>query len=426
VEQSKRLFAPRIGIAWRPKEDFVVRAGYGITVDPYSLARPMRTNYPLLVVLNINGANAFQPAGNLRDGIPLIPTPNLSNGVVDIASQVAANSLESKYQRGYIQSWNFTLQKKLGWGFVGQAGYVATRQINQAGFKELNYAPVNGGNNGRILAAKFGRTAETRLVTPIGNSHYDGLQTSLERRFAAGMQLGVSYTWSKSIGICCTSNSDGLAAIQIPEYYNLNRSISGINSPYNLTINGVWALPMGKGGRWAKSGPVSWLVGGWQTNGILSVVAGSPFYVTSSATSLNAPGSAQRADQIKADVEILGRAGRGESYFDPLAYRPVTDARFGTAGFNSLRGPGIFNLDLGLFRQFRITERWQAQFRAEAFNATNTPHFGNPGTNVSNLQLNTDGSVRNLGGYTEITSLQNTGRDGIDERVFRFGLRLNW
>jgi hypothetical protein len=240
------------------------------------------------------------------------------------------------------------------------------------------------------------------------------------------MQLGVSYTWSKSIGICCTNNSDGLAAIQIPEYYNLNRSVSGIHTPHNLTMNGVWALPFGKGRRFAQSGPVSWVASGWQINGIFSAVSGSPFYVTSSSTSLNAPGSAQRADQVKSEVKILGGAGRGESFFDPLAYRPITDARFGTAGFNSLRGPGIVNLDLGVFRQFRITERWQVQFRAEAFNSTNTPHFANPGTNVSNLQLNPDGSVRALGGYTEITGLQNTGRDGIDERVFRFGLRLSW
>jgi len=228
------------------------------------------------------------------------------------------------------------------------------------------------------------------------------------------------------MGICCASNSDGLAAIQIPEYYHLNRSRSSIDSPHNLTVNGLWELPFGKGRRWAASGPVSWLSSGWQINGILSAVSGSPFHVTSAATSLNAPGSAQRADQVKDSVAILGGAGRGQSYFDPFAYRAVTDARFGTAGFNSLRGPGIFNLDLGLFRQFRITERWAVQFRAEAFNSTNTPHFGNPGTNVSNLQTNPDGSVRSLGGYTEITGLANTGRDGIDERVFRFGLRLSW
>lgn len=426
VSQSKRLFAPRVGVAWRAKDDFVVRAGYGITIDPYSLARPMRTNYPLLVVLNIQGATSVLPAGTLGAGIPEIPVPDLGNGVIDIAPQVAANSLERDYQRGYIQSWNLTLQKKLLWGFVGQAGYVATRQVNRVGFRELNYAPINGGNVGRVLASRFGRTAATRLVAPVGNSHYDSLQTSLERRFSTGMQIGIAYTWSKSIGICCSENSDGLAAIQIPEYYHLNRSLTSSDTPHNLTINGVWELPFGRGKKWVTSGPAAWFIGGWQINGIMSAVSGSPFNVTASATSLNAPGSTQRADQVKEKVEILGGAGRGQSYFDPLAYRPVTQARFGTAGFNAIRGPGIFNLDLGVFREFRLTERWRMQFRGEAFNATNTPHFANPGANVSNLQLNPDGSIRNLGGFTEITGLANTGRDGIDERVFRLGLRMTW
>ncbi len=427
VAQSKTNFGPRAGIAYRIKDDFVIRAGYGITVDPYSLARPMRTNYPMLVVLNLNGVNSFQPAGRLRDGIPLLQAPDLGNGIIDIGSAVAANALDDKYNRGYIQSWNFTIQKKLIWGFVGQAGYVATRSINQVGFAELNAAPINGGNTGRFLAQKFGRTAETRLVTPIGNSMYDGLQTSLERRFAQGLQVGVSYTWSKALGICCSENSDGLAAIQLKEYYHLNRSVTNSNSPHNLTMNGVWELPFGKGRKWAsQGGPLSWLVTGWQMNGILSLVSGQPFYVTSSSTSLNAPGNTQRADQVKADVQVIGGAGTGLSFFDPLAFKPVTDARFGTSGFNNLIGPGIVNLDAGLFRSFRINERFSMQLRAEAFNATNTPHFGTPGTNVSNLQLNADGTIRALGGFTEITSLQNTGRDGIDERVFRFGLRLSF
>lgn len=427
VGQSKKLLAPRVGIAWRAKEDFIIRMGYGITVDPYSLARPMRTNYPMMVVLNINGPNTFQPAGTLRAGIPAIPAPNLGNGIIDIGGQVAANSLEKNFQRGYVQSWNFTMQKKLLWGFIGQAGYVATRQINQVGFKELNAAPINGGNNGRWLAQKFGRTAETRLVTPIGNSRYDSLQASLDRRYAGGLQTSVSYTWSKSMGICCSENSDGLAAIQLPEYYKLNRSVTNIDTPHNLQVNTMWELPFGKGRRWAsQSGLLSKLVGGWQANAIYSAVSGSPFSVAASGTSLNAPGSTQRADQVKSSVAILGGAGRGQSYFDPLAFKAVTDARFGTAGFNSLRGPGIANLDLGLFRQFSIKEKVNIQFRVEAFNSTNTPHFGNPGANVSNLQLNPDGSVRNLGGFTEITSLQNTGRDGIDERVFRLGMRISF
>ncbi len=116
-----------------------------------------------------------------------------------------------------------------------------------------------------------------------------------------------------------------------------------------------------------------------------------------------------------------------------MAFRPDTGALFGTAGFNSLRGPGLVNLDLGLFREFRMTERVRMQFRAEAFNFTNTPHFNPPGnegntsrTNDSNMQLNPDGTVRNLGGFMEITGTANTGRDGIDQRVFRFGLRLSF
>jgi hypothetical protein len=426
VAQSKRLFAPRVGVAWRAKEDFIVRMGYGITVDPYSIARPMRTNYPLLVVLNVVGPNTFQAAGRLRDGIPLIQSPDLGNGIVDIGSQVAANSLEQSYQRGYVQSWNFTLQKSIPWRFVAQAGYVATRQVNQVGFRELNVAPINGGTAGRVLNQRFGRTAETRLVTPIGNSHYDSLQASLERRFAQGLQVGFSYTWSKIIGICCSENSDGLPAIQLLEYYNLNRSVANIHVPHNFQMQGVWELPFGQGRKWANSNRVAnALASGWQVNAIFSASSGFPFWV-SSASTLNALGTTQRADQVKDKVEILGGAGRGQSYFDPLAYRPVTALRFGTAGFNSLLGPGIVNLDLGLFRQFRITERWSVQFRAEAFNSTNTPHFANPGSNVSNLQLNPDGTVRALGGYTEITGLANTGRDGIDERVFRFGLRIGF
>ena len=104
----------------------------------------------------------------------------------------------------------------------------------------------------------------------------------------------------------------------------------------------------------------------------------------------------------------------------------MTDARFGTAGYRSIQGPGVVNIDLGLTREFAFSDRWRMQFRAEAFNATNTPKFDNPGLNVSNLQLNPDGSIRSLGGYTEITATRNIGRDGINEKVFRFGLRLSF
>jgi hypothetical protein len=156
------------------------------------------------------------------------------------------------------------------------------------------------------------------------------------------------------------------------------------------------------------------------------MLSGLPFSVSASGSSLNMPGTnTQRADQVKANAQTLGGIGGGSSYFDPLAFAPVTTARFGNAGYNSMRGPGAVNLDLGIFREFPITERIRLQFRGEAFNTTNTPHFGLPGTNVSNMVLNSDGSIRNLAGYSAITGTQNLGRD-FDERHLRFGLRLSF
>jgi hypothetical protein len=115
----------------------------------------------------------------------------------------------------------------------------------------------------------------------------------------------------------------------------------------------------------------------------------------------------------------------GQAYFNPLAYAPVTGATFGTSGFDQLRGPGNSNLDMGLFRKFRITERFNFQIRAEAMNISNTPHFNNPGANVSNLQLNSDGSVKNLNGFSQITSTNPLGRL-IDPRYIRLGARLEF
>ena len=98
----------------------------------------------------------------------------------------------------------------------------------------------------------------------------------------------------------------------------------------------------------------------------------------------------------------------------------------GTAGCDILRGPGSSNIDLALFKNFALGERFRLEARVQAYNLTNTPHFANPGANRSNLSLNPDGTVRDLGGYTEITSTINLARDGIDERQFRFGLRLSF
>lgn len=422
VKVSKTLFAPRLGMTYRMTEGMVLRAGFGVTNDPYSLARPLRTNHPAVLNLLLNAPNSLSFVSRLSDGIPDIADPDLSSGVVPVPSPITVFTLPDTFTRGQIRSWNVALQRELRWGFVGEAAYVGTRQIDQLGFKELNWSPIGGGQAGRQLNRQFGRTGQTRLIAPIGDSEYNALQARLERRFSSGVQFAVNYTLSKSTGIAGNPNSDGALRINIPEYYDLNRSYSDFDRRHNLHITNITVLPFGPNRRWLNSGDVlSQIVGGWQVNNIVSFYSGTPFSVTASGTSLNAPENDQRADQVKADVQILGGIGRSAPYFDPLAFAPVTDPRFGTAPFNVLHGPGVASWDLGVFRQFGLPRQMNLQLRVEAFNVTNRPRFSNPAGNVSNLRLNPDGSVRDLNGFGVITSTQ----DG-SERQVRFGVRLGW
>lgn len=189
--------------------------------------------------------------------------------------------MPDRFERGYIRSWNTAFQRELGWGFVGEAAYVATRQVDQLGFKELNWSPIGGAQAGRQLNQLYGRTGQTRLITSIGDSKYDGLQARLDRRFRNGFQSGVSYTLSKSTGIAGNANSDGALRINIPEYYDLNKSISDFDRTHNLNVTNMVELPFGEGRRWLSNGGVlAQIVGGWQVSTILSFYSGTPFSVT--------------------------------------------------------------------------------------------------------------------------------------------------
>jgi len=419
VAMSRKLFAPRVGLAYRAGHAWVLRAGYGINTDPYPLARPLRTNYPILQSMTIPAANSFQFVGRTEDGIPPIVFPDLGNGIIPIPGTITLRTLGKEFKRGYVESFNFTVQRELKWGFVGHAAYVGTRGIRQQTQQELNWAEPGDGTTGRALNRRFGRTANTTLITPFGTANYNAFQAQATRRFSNGFQAQVSYTFSKAIAY--NDEADSSLAFTAPSALGRNRSITNYDRPHNLQAAWAAELPFGRGKRWANQGHVaSALLGGWQLNGIFSSYSGNPFTVSSAGTSLNAPGNSQTADQIRPEVKILGGAGPGQAFFDPLAYASVTAVRFGNSGLNSLRGPGVVNLDMGLFREFSATERVKIQFRAEAFNATNTPHFNNPGTNVSNLLRTSDGSVASLRGFAEITSAQD------DERQFRFGLRISF
>jgi hypothetical protein len=407
--------APRLGVAYRATEKTVIRAGYGISIDPDSF-RYMRDSYPATISSSFNAPTALQAAGSLRTGIPVVPGPDLNQGTIAIPKTVNTVTWPEDYRRGYFQSFNFTFQRDIGWGLNLQTSYVGTRAIRQTARPNINYGTPGGGTNGRVLARIWGRTADVTMYTPFSTANYNGWQNQLTRRFSQGGLLGVSYTWSKALSFA--DNNDSGLTWNIPEMWGRNRAPAGFDRTHNLQIYGVYTLPLGRGEKYLSQGLASHIIGNWQLNGIFSAMTGTPFTVGSAGTSVDAPGNTQTADQVLPKVAIPGGVGRGSSYFDPYAFAPVTAVRFGNSGRNILRGPGLVNLDASIFRDFPISERFKLQFRAEAFNVSNTPAFNNPGATVTSATRNASGVITNLGGFTEITSALAT------ERQFRFALKL--
>jgi len=424
VSMPKRLLSPRLGLAYRLSNTFVVRAGYGINQIPFSLGRSVLSLYPTTISPTFPSPNSFSWYDTLSHGIPPIVVPTSNNGYMLAPNNVNMSVLPKNFPWPYSQSWNFTMQKELRYGLTAQAGYVASRTVRSmtqdAGSSiNLNAGQfIGAGQNGQPFFVTEGRTSNVSLYTPRGTIAYNALQSSLTRRFAQGLQIGFNWTWSKA------ESPDYPTNALLYQYLD-SRPVQGSDRTHVLTINGAWELPFGKGKPWLGSSRVgSAILGGWALNSLAVFYTGLPFSVTASSTSLNMPGANQRADQVKPKVAVYGDIGG--AYFDPLAFAAITTARFGNAGPNSMRGPGEVNVDAGLTRVFKVKERYSIQFRAESFNFTNTPHFANPNSNVSNLVLNSDGTVKNLAGYAQVQAVANTGRDGIDERQFRFMLRISF
>ena len=418
VKVTSGQVVPRVGIAYRLNEKTVIRLGYGMSVDPNSY-RAMRDAYPATIALALSGATSYQAAGSLATGLPPIPGPNLSVGPIQLPTTITTTTYPSDYRRGYIQSLNVTLQREIAKDFNIQGAYVQTRAIRHTDDININPAGPGGGNAGRAYYAITGQTTDITESTPFNSSNYNAFQSQLTKRVGAGL-VGASYTYSKALDYGDNDDS-GLTWAWAPMIQR-NYALAGFDRTHNFQLYANWELPVGPGKRFVSQGITSKIVGGWQLNGILSRYSGTPFTVGSSGSSVNAPGNTQTAEQILPTVSILGGHGigaNGASYFNPLAFAPVTTVSFGNSGRDILRGPGVFNVNASIFRNFVISERFKMQFRMETFNLTNTAQFGNPGATVSSATFNSDGSVKALNGYTQITSASN-------ERQLRFALKLTF
>ena len=431
---SKKLFAPRVGFAYQLTPSTVIRSGYGITYHSHPWgAQALRGWFPLTVVGSFSGVNGYQPVTTdptyVADGVPNEPLgPNvgipsilgfdISTGRVPLPNAAedgypAANKL---MRRGYIQSWNFIVERKFPGEMVASIGYVGSASIRDFAFRNINAGQIPGaGKDGQPLYTKFGRTASTRLWDGMLNSNYHSLQVSLNRRFTGGLLLKGAYTYSRAINMA--EYGDWTETFWPSDIaWNRNRAPANFNIPQILQFAYMYELPFGIGKKWATNGASKAVLGGWQINGIFSSFEGLQYTLSASGSSLNMPNNRQTPDQIKPTVKKLGKVGDDGTFFDTSAFARVTAVRFGTVGRNTMRGPGVVNMDSSLFRTFKLTEKFNLQFRAEAFNLSNTPAFANPNGNVNSSNF---GKILSTRSGTSRTAL---GRS----REFRFGLRLGF
>ena len=230
---------------------------------------------------------------------------------------------------------------------------------------------------------EFGRTATINMLMPFGDATYNSLQTQLTRRLSDSSLLGMAYTWSKAMNYA--DNSDSGLTWNCEPMWERNRALADFDrTAQSAGLRGLRAAvrsrqEMGDPGRWPPRSPA----GGRST-----VCSARPagFRSPSRRTRPRStrPATPRRRTRCWTPSEILGGVGRGNSYFDPDAFAPVTAVRFGNSGRNSLRGPGLVNLDASLFRDFAVGGGTTCSSARRSSMSRTRPAFNNPGANASN------------------------------------------
>ncbi|HEY1339444.1 MAG TPA: carboxypeptidase regulatory-like domain-containing protein [Bryobacteraceae bacterium] len=426
-------FAPRVGAAYRFDSKTVIRAGFGISWIPFPDNKYAWDNFPVKQTNAYNTTNTFGLAtispgvfGSMAAGFPpLAPAVIPDNGIIPTVGPLLGTQIASyiplDYHEGYIESWNFAIQRQLPKNFVLDVAYVGNHTVRAPVTYNLNASFVfNSGAAGRPYNQKFGRTNDINYRYAGYSNNYNSMQVKADRRFHGGFLMTTAYTWSKAMGY---SAEDG----GLWNYIQPRRSYAPLDFDRTHTFvqSYLYELPFGKGKPLAQTGAPKWILGGWQINGILTLMTGRP--VTFGTTvSANTPGSSQTPDQIgeiNITHAIAGTIGTA-AWFDITPFKQPLDAdgktpHFGNMGRNDFRGPGLGDLDLSLFRKFEITERIKLEFRAETLNLTNSPAFSNPNATVGDVNF---GKVQS----TLAGLISNQGTGGTGPRQLQLGLKLTF
>jgi hypothetical protein len=387
-EQNAKNFQPRLGFAWDPFKDgkTSVRAAYAILVDQpvTNLVTPTSSNPPLARPLNFTGPIRFD------------------NAIIVANSGLAPASVDPDLDNAYVQSWNLNIQREITPSLGVTAGYFGSKGTHLRISRNINQ-PINGARPFARLSANSPISANAQILNiteigNVGNSNYNALWLTANKRLSRGLQFNASYTYSKSIDYN-SLNSQGVVVQNSYDIRN-DRGLSDFDARHRFVINALYELPL-KGSR---------LVDGWQISTIVQLQSGNPVNLITNNNAFTGVNNTLRPDLV-GPIVILGDPNR---WFDTSAFVAPTipTTHFGSLGRNVVVGPGFHNVDFSVLKNTNITESLRVQFRTEIFDLFNHANFGQPGRVVGTQA------------FGQITNTRFATGDSGSSRQLQFALKL--
>jgi carboxypeptidase family protein len=423
-DASKQVFAPRLGLAFRPFSDdkTVVRGGYGVFFDS---AEGREIDGAADFFPYVSRGNYIQSLGqsNLQTTDQLFPNFAGQPVATPAANTFLAVSMSPTPQNPYVQQWSLGIQRALGAKTTFEVNYIGNKGTHL--LMRRNIAQALPPKNPALCAANpavgdcpvLNRRPFPNFVVYIdsdwsGNSTYNSFNTKLEHR-TSSMIFTTIYTWAKSLDNKSAAAGVGNDVAGWQGFLNNNdvkrdRGRSEFNVDHRLVSSFVWELPFGKGKKYASgvSSVANHVIGGWQVNGIVTFQAGFPMTISAADVGgLNDTFGTNRADLVgDAHASLSPTIAK---WFNTQAFAQPAAGFLGNSGRGILNLPGLNNWDTGVFKNFRFTEQLSLQFRFESFNAWNHTQWNPPVRNIADSR------------FGQITSAR-------DARINQLGLKLIW